>query len=118
MPGEPYDVSDKLVDRVLSLLTATVAAILTTMLITALMQLIEADSATEAALEDAAQKMVAEELRNAAGCLNTLCWLLLPPTLLLAAVLLAPTLLAAALLAVTASYIAASCSAGCCFLHC
>ena len=65
--GEPYDVSDTFLDRVLALLTATIAAILTTMLINGLMQLIEADSATEAQLEDAALKMLTEEIQNAAG---------------------------------------------------
>jgi hypothetical protein len=65
--AEPYDVSDNGADRMLALLTAVIAAILTTMLITALMQLIEADSSTEATLEDQANKQMAEELRNAAG---------------------------------------------------
>jgi len=65
--GEPYDVSDNVLDRMLALLTASTAAIFTTMLVTALIQLIEADAAKAAALEDSAHKVIGEELREAAG---------------------------------------------------
>ena len=72
--SEPYEVYDNLADRVLAFLTAVIAAVFTTMLITSLMQLIEADSATEAALADAAQKRCETDIRSAAGELIRVQW--------------------------------------------